>query len=61
MPRWLQAVAQVLPLHAAVELVRPLFFGRWDAQALLHLLILGAYLAGGWWLARRFTQRRFAA
>jgi lipooligosaccharide transport system permease protein len=61
MPMWLQKLAEVLPLQAAVQLVRPLFFGRWDAHAALHLGILFAYLVGGWMLARQLTRRRFAA
>ncbi len=61
MPRWLQALAEVLPLRAAVSLIRPLFFGRWDARAPAHLAILLVYLAGGWLVARWLTRRRFAA
>ncbi|MHB1668303.1 MAG: ABC transporter permease [Thiomonas sp.] len=61
MPLWLQRVAEVLPLQAAVQLVRPLFFGHFDTRAGLHLAILLAYLLGGWLLARWLTQRRFAA
>ncbi len=61
LPTPLQWLAQLLPLHAAVELIRPLFFGRWDALAPLHLLILFAYLLAGWALALALTQRRFAA
>ena len=61
MPLWLQKFAEVLPLQAAVQLVRPLFFGRWDEHAALHLSVLLAYLLGGWLLARQLTHRRFAA
>ena len=61
MPAWLQRLAEVLPLQAAVQLVRPLFFGHWDAHAGRHLSILLAYLLLGWLLARWLTQRRFAA
>ena len=61
MPPWLQRLAEVLPLQAAVQLVRPLFFGRWDVHAMLHLSVLLAYLLAGWFLARQLTHRRFAA
>ena len=61
LPVPLQWLAQVLPLHAAVELVRPLFFGQFDAMAVLHLLVLTADLLLAWWLARTLTQRRFRA
>ena len=61
LPVPLQWLAQVLPLHAAVELVRPLLFGHFDAKAGLHLVVLGADLLLAWWLARTLTQRRFRA
>ena len=40
MPGWLQSVAQVLPLTAAVELVRPLVLGTMPAAVVRPLLIL---------------------
>lgn len=61
LPVPLQWLAQVLPLHAAVSLIRPLFFGGWDPQAPLHLAVLAAFLIGAWLLALRLTRRRFAA
>ncbi len=61
MPHWLQLLAHALPLQAAVGLVRPLFMGRIDPQAPLHLALLLAYLGAGWWLARTLTARRFRA
>lgn len=61
LPVPLQWLAQVLPLHAAVELVRPLFFGQFDAKAGLHLLVLMVDLLLAWGLARTLTQRRFRA
>ncbi len=61
MPTWLQRLARVLPLHCAVGLVRPLFFGRVDPAFALHLALLLGYLGAGWWLARHLTQRRFRA
>ncbi|OYV30187.1 MAG: nodulation protein NodJ [Thiomonas sp. 20-64-9] len=57
----LQWLAQVLPLNAAVELVRPLFFGQFDPKAGLHLAVLVFDLLLAWWVARTLTQRRFRA
>ena len=59
MPGWLQRVAQVLPLTAAVELVRPLILGEWPEHVLRPALILIAYAAGGYYLALVLTRRRF--
>jgi len=61
LPLPLQWLAQALPLHAAVELVRPLFFGQIDRNALLHLAVLVADLLLAWWLARGLTRQRFRA
>jgi lipooligosaccharide transport system permease protein len=59
MPGWLQSVAAVLPLTAAVELVRPLVIGQWPAEWLQPLLLLLAYAAVGYWIALVLTRRRF--
>ena len=59
MPLWLQRVANVLPLTAAVELVRPLVIGQWPAEVLRPLAILVVYAAGGYYLALVLTRRRF--
>ena len=59
MPAWLQAVARVLPLSAAVELVRPLVLGSLPEDLVRPLLILAAYAAGGYYLALVLTRRRF--
>ncbi len=59
MPRWLQGIAQVLPLKAAVDLVRPLVLGNIPADPLGPLLILTAYACGGYYLALVLTRRRF--
>jgi lipooligosaccharide transport system permease protein len=59
MPEWLQAVAQVLPLKAAVDLVRPLVLGRIPADPLVPTLILVAYACCGYYLALVLTRRRF--
>ena len=59
MPDWLQAVAQVLPLTAAVELVRPLVLGEMPPEIVRPLLVLLGYAAGGYYLALVLTRRRF--
>jgi lipooligosaccharide transport system permease protein len=59
MPSWLQAVAKVLPLTAAVELVRPLMIGEAPAHWAGPLAVLLAYAAGGYYVALVLTRRRF--
>jgi lipooligosaccharide transport system permease protein len=59
MPKWLQVVAEVLPLKAAVDLVRPLVLGMWPDDPVRPLLILTAYAACGYYLALVLTRRRF--
>jgi lipooligosaccharide transport system permease protein len=59
MPTWLQAVAHVLPLTAAVELVRPLVIGHMPAHILAPVLVLLGYAVGGYYLALVLTRRRF--
>ena len=55
--RWL---SEVLPLTHAVALVRPLFLDRWPTDTLLHLGVLLAYAAVGFWVALALTRKRFA-
>jgi lipooligosaccharide transport system permease protein len=59
LPEWLRAVSSVLPLTAAVDLVRPLVIGQWPAEWLRPLAVLIAYAAAGYWLALVLTRRRF--
>ncbi len=59
MPVWLQHVAHVLPLTAAVDLVRPLIIGQWPPQVLQPLAVLAAYAVCGYFLALVLTRRRF--
>ncbi|HET7793638.1 MAG TPA: ABC transporter permease [Rhizobacter sp.] len=59
MPGWLQGVAQVLPLTAAVELVRPLIIGQMPESFVKPVLVLVAYAVGGYYLALVLTRRRF--
>ena len=53
--------ALVLPLTAAVELVRPMFIDRWPPEPLRHLLVLAAYAVAAFWIALGLTRRRFSA
>jgi lipooligosaccharide transport system permease protein len=59
MPPWLQGIAQVLPLKAAVDLVRPLVLGNIPADPVRPLLILAGYACSGYYLALVLTRRRF--
>ncbi|MEY4562302.1 MAG: hypothetical protein RLZZ618_1579 [Pseudomonadota bacterium] len=59
MPLWLQTIANVLPLTAAVELVRPLVIGHWPISWWQPMAVLVAYAVGGYYLALILTRRRF--
>jgi len=59
MPEWLQVIAHVLPLSAAVELVRPLIIGQWPEHWLGPLAVLAAYAVVGYYIALVLTRRRF--
>jgi lipooligosaccharide transport system permease protein len=59
LPEWLRAVAHLLPLTAAVEIVRPLVVGQWPADWSRPLLVLGLYAGGGYYVALALTRRRF--
>ena len=58
LPSALQGVSQVLPLHHAIALTRPLVRGEVPDAVLLHVLVLLAYAAVAFWLALAFTRRR---
>lgn len=58
LPGWLQAIAQVLPLHAAVQLIRPLILGGWPASPLMDTGILAAYGLFAFYAATVLTRRR---
>jgi lipooligosaccharide transport system permease protein len=60
LPGWLQAVSELLPLTAAVQLARPLFLGQWPDQVLWPVAVLLAYALGGFYIATVLTRRRFA-
>jgi lipooligosaccharide transport system permease protein len=61
LPVALRLLSSCLPLSNAVELVRPLFMDQWPEHTLRHVLVLGAYAVGGFWLALGLTRRRFRA
>jgi lipooligosaccharide transport system permease protein len=58
LPPWLQGVADLLPLGAAVNLVRPLVLGSWPGTPLADILVLVAYTVAGFYLATILTRRR---
>ena len=59
LPAWLQHIAAVLPLSAAVELVRPLVIGQWPPHWARPLVVLLTYAVLGYWAALALTRRRF--
>ncbi|HEY1393972.1 MAG TPA: ABC transporter permease, partial [Methylibium sp.] len=59
MPGWLQTVSAVLPLTAAIELVRPLVIGHAPAHWLQPLAVLLLYAVVGYYFALVLTRRRF--
>ena len=58
LPAWLQAVAQWLPLTAAIHLVRPLILGQAPDRPIVDLCVLLAYAILGYWWAVVLTRRR---
>lgn len=58
LPGWLQVLAQALPLHAAVELIRPLILGKWPVSPLADIAILLAYGTLAFYAATVLTRRR---
>ncbi len=58
LPAAFQAVAAFLPLAHAVDLVRPLLFGHVPKGAAVHVLILAAYAAAGYYVAVVLARRR---
>lgn len=58
MPVILQNIAAFLPLTHAINLVRPLMLGHIPTQAWLHVLVLIAYGALGFYIALGLTRKR---
>ena len=59
LPSFVRAVAEWLPLTAAVELVRPMFMDQWPAHPVRHGGLLLVYTAGAFWIALALTRKRF--
>ncbi|MDB5966879.1 MAG: type transporter, NodJ family [Polaromonas sp.] len=60
LPGFMRAISDWLPLTAAVELIRPLFMGRWPVHGLWHLALLAGYAVAAFWIALALTRRRFS-
>ncbi|WP_025917963.1 ABC transporter permease [Herminiimonas sp. CN] len=58
LPEWLQLFSRILPLGAAVSLIRPLILGAWPQTPLHDLALLLAYSIAGFYLATLLTRRR---
>jgi lipooligosaccharide transport system permease protein len=58
LPSWLQAFANILPLGAAVRLIRPLLLGDWPATPVADVAVLTVYCVGSFYLATILTRRR---
>lgn len=58
LPGWLQMVSHLLPLNAAVQLVRPLILGGWPATPMADVAILLVYCLAGFYASTILTRRR---
>lgn len=58
LPAWLQRFAEMLPLGAAVRLIRPLLLGQWPVAPAANIVILIVYCAAGFYIATVLTRRR---
>ena len=61
LPGWVQAIAEWLPLGAAIDLVRPLFLGQIPPSPWRNLAILIACAVLSFWLAMGLIRKRFKA
>ena len=61
LPDFVRAIADWLPLSAAIDLVRPLFLDQWPDHAWRHAAVLAAYTVVAFWMALALTRRRFRA
>jgi lipooligosaccharide transport system permease protein len=59
LPGVMRVISDWLPLTAAVELIRPLFLGRWPENGVMNLALLVGYAVSGFWLALALTRKRF--
>ncbi|MBI3561538.1 MAG: ABC transporter permease [Gammaproteobacteria bacterium] len=58
MPQLLQIGAKCLPLYHAIGLIRPLMLGQHNSDVILHLGVIGGYIALAVPLAIRLVGRR---
>ena len=58
LPGWLQTISSILPLSAAVNIVRPLILGNWPTTPIVDIAILLVYCAAGFYGATVLTRRR---
>ena len=58
MPAAIQVLAMALPLYHGVEMVRPFLSGVVPDGLLVHVAVLLAYAAGGFYVATVLTRRR---
>jgi lipooligosaccharide transport system permease protein len=58
LPHAVQVIAMALPLYHGVEIVRPLLLGALPTHVLLHVAVLAAYAAAGFYIATVLTRRR---
>jgi lipooligosaccharide transport system permease protein len=61
LPGWVQAIAQWLPLGAAIDIVRPLFMGQIPAAPWRNLGILLVTTVLSFWIAMALMRKRFKA
>jgi len=58
LPGAVLAIAMALPLYHGVEIVRPLLLGSFPSNLLLHVGVLVAYSAAGFYVATVLTRKR---
>jgi lipooligosaccharide transport system permease protein len=61
LPGWVQAIAQWLPLGAAIDIVRPLFMGQLPMSPWRNLAILIVCAVVSFWVAMALIRKRFRA
>lgn len=58
LPNWLQAISEVLPLSAAVQLIRPLILGQMPVAPLGNIAVLLVTCIASFYIAVVLTRRR---
>ena len=58
LPHAVQVAALALPLYHGVQIVRPLLLGAMPDHVLLHIAVLAAYSAVGFYIATVLTRKR---